>query len=71
LRRSGEWNVSALSRTKSHFFLSLVVPNLGFGQQPPALKGPEHRILATQGFHCTVANEVTHLSPPGSLPNII
>src|SRR6266853_4324325 len=49
-------------------FQRLVVPHLCFSEQSPAFKGMKHRALAAQRFHCAVANEILHFSPPTCLP---
>src|SRR5216683_1143307 len=49
-------------------FQRFVVPHLCFSEQSPAFKGMKYRALAAQRFHCPVANEILHFSPPTSLP---
>jgi hypothetical protein len=49
-------------------FQRFVVPHLCFSEQSPAFKGVKHRALTAQRFHCTVANEILHFSPPTCLP---
>ncbi len=49
-------------------FQCFVVPHLCFSEQSPTFKGVKHRALTAQRFHCAVANEILHFSPPTCLP---
>jgi hypothetical protein len=49
-------------------FQRFVVPHLCFSEQSPAFEGMKHRALTAQRFHCAVANEILHFSPPACLP---
>jgi hypothetical protein len=69
--RNGLKQAIAFHETGSDLLLGFVVPHFRFGQQSPALERAKYRTLAAQGFHCTVANEVIHLSPPACLYRII
>jgi hypothetical protein len=49
-------------------FQRFVVPHFCFSEQSPAFEGMKHRALTAQRFHCAVANEILHFSPPTCLP---
>src|SRR6476661_330822 len=61
---TGRQGSTAFDRVDRDFFQRFVVPHLCFSKQSPALEGVKHRALTAQRFHCPVANEVFHCSPP-------